>query len=295
MVYLEEQSTFLQRLKGSPLAPLLNEILYEQVADHSLETHNANDVATNLIICVKTGNKAHAKQIFTQFSKRQYNKDSHWIYDNFIVFCIVCAVHKFKLNADWIIGVINLTYSKANLTDKRIKDSFKNILAGNYNSKGDYHQISLVYQFLAKDEMLDNDRLNEMYVELWEATFPFTEDDFLNVISLKAIEIAFLKKALLNPHEFILMNHFVPIFKRRTEIFANILSWILIALITIGSFYMLWLLFEKSTTYPLLSKALFFLLSISGFGVSIFWGWKKGLSKFILIVVNKTFGYPKEK
>ncbi|MDB5006258.1 MAG: hypothetical protein JWP45_651 [Mucilaginibacter sp.] len=42
------------------------------------------------------------------------------------------------------------------------------------------------------------------------------------------------------------------------------------------------------------TKVLFFLLSVSGFGVSDFWGWKKGLSKFMLMLINKLFGFPKE-
>ncbi|MND81371.1 hypothetical protein D3C80_731690 [compost metagenome] len=151
MVYIEEHSAYLQRLKQSPLAPLLNEILYEPVANYSLETHNANEVAVSLIICVKTNNKVHAEQILNQFSKRKINKESHWIYDNFIVFSLVCAVHKFNLPVHWIRETINVTYSQANPIDKKIKDTFRNILTGNYNSKGDYHQISLVYQFLAKN------------------------------------------------------------------------------------------------------------------------------------------------
>jgi len=294
MVYIEEQSAYLDRLKLSPLAPLLQEVLYDGVAAYSMETHNANEVAVSLIICVKTGNKADAEKILSQFSKRQVNKDSHWIYDNFIVFSIVCAVHKFGLSTDWISGAINLTYSAATALDKKIKDTFRNILTGNYSSRGDYHQISVVYQFIAKDESLNDARLNEMYVELWESSFPFADDDFLNVMSLKAIEIAFIKKAMLNPHQFTLMNNFVPTFKKRSEIISKIISWTVIAVITIASFYLLDLLNEKSKSYPLFSKVLFFLLSVSGFGVSIFWGWKKGLSKFILMLINKLFGFPKE-
>ena len=294
MVYIEEQSAYLSQLKLSPLAPLLNEVLYDRVAGYSMETHNANEVAVSLIICVKTGNKTDAETILNQFSKRRVNKDSHWIYDNFIVFSIVCAVHKFELSTDWISGAINLTYSAATPVDKKIKDTFRNILTGNYSSRGDYHQISVVYQFLAKDEKPNEARINEMYIELWEASFPFSDDDFLNVMSLKAIEVAFTKKALLNPHQFALMNSFVPSFKKRSEMIAKTVSWTLIAVITVGSFYLLDLLNEKSKSYPLFSKVLFFLLSVSGFGVSIFWGWKKGLSKFILMLINKLFGFPKE-
>lgn len=294
MVYLEEQSAYLDRLKLSPLAPLLNEVLYESTAEYSMETHDANKVAVSLIVCVKDDNKADAETILTQFSKRQINKDSHWIYDNFIVFSIVCAVHRFGLSTEWISAAINLTYSAAPPVDKKIKDSFRNILTGNYSSKGDYHQISVVYQHIAKDEKPNEARLNEMYIELWETSFPFSDDDFLNVMSLKAVEIAFIKKALLDPHQFALMNRFVPSFKKRAELLANVIAWTFIAIITITSFYLLDLLNEHSKSYPLFSKVLFFLLSISGFGVSIFWGWKKGLSKFILLLINKLFGYPKE-
>ncbi|UOE52462.1 hypothetical protein MTO98_15405 [Mucilaginibacter sp. SMC90] len=294
MVYLEEQSAYLQQLQQSGLAPLLSEILHTPTAVHSLETHDANTVAVNLIICVKTNNKTDAELILNQFSKRKITRESHWIYDNFIIFAIVCTVHKFDLQALWIKEAINLTYSNANDTDKRIKDTFRNLLNGNYSSKGDYHQISLVYQFIAKEERPNETRLNEMYVELWESPFPFADDNFLNVVSLKAIEIAFGKKAMLSPHQFELMNSFVPVFKQRAERISMVASWVLITVITVWSFYLLWLLYNKPEAYPLFSKVLFFILSISGFGVSILWGLKKGLSAFIFTTIKKTFGYPKE-
>ncbi|UEG55023.1 hypothetical protein LLH06_08600 [Mucilaginibacter daejeonensis] len=294
MVYIEEQSAYLQQLKQSDMAALLREILHAQTGIHSLETHDANKVAINLIICVKTGNKNDAELILKQFSKRKITRENHWIYDNFIIFAIVCAVHKFDMPSDWIKEVIDLTYSNASLTDKRIKDTFRNILNSNYGSKGDFHQISLVYQYIAKDEKPNEARMNEMYVELWEAPFPFADDNFLNVVSLKAIEIAFAKKAMLSPHDLQLMNQFVPVFKKRAESIARVASRILISVMTLGSFYLLWLLYNKSDVYPLFSKILFFILSISGFGVSILWALKKGLSTYIFKIIKKTFGYPKE-
>jgi len=291
MVYIEQQSAYLSQFADSPIESLLNEILKQEVGKFSDDIHNAGDLALNLLISLKSNDEEKAIKYYTIFNKRQPTKESHWIYDNYILFAIVCTVRKFKLDAQWIRNVINISYNGADQTNKKIKDTFKNILAENYNAKGDFHQISLLYQYLANDGHYQNEAINKMFHHLWVKTFPFFEEDFLNVLSIKAIEIAFSKKALLNEREFYYLNGFVPSFNARADFIAKMFArFIIIGLITVV-FYVLWQLNNSEKQYPLAVKTIVFLSSFSGVGVLAVWGWKSNLASFFRTFINRLFDY----
>lgn len=291
MVYIEQQSGYLRQFDDLPIAPILSEILKQEEGRFSDDIHNAGDLALNLLISLKSNDKESALKYYTIFNKRQPTKDSHWIYDNYVLFAIVCVVRKFNFDTQWIRNVIDISYNGADSANKKIKDTFKNILAENYNAKGDFHQISLVYQYLANDGHYQNEAINKMFHHLWLKTFPFFEEDFLNVLSIKAIEIAFMKKALLTDREFYYLNGFVPIFNARADFIARIFSRLIIVGLMAFVFYVLWKLNNSEKDYPLAVKTIVFLSSFSGVGVLAVWGWKSNLASFFRTFINKLFNY----
>lgn len=286
-----EQTTFFQRLNESPMQPLFHELHSSEIGNYTEDLSNASSLALNLLIAVKANNKEQAEKYLSIFSKRQPSKDSHWIYDNYVLFCIVAAVAKFSLDSSWISRVINLSLAGASSVDKDIRESLKNLLAGNYNAKNDFHQISMVYQFISKDEHYRDEHINNVFSVLWLKPFPFFNEDFLDLMSLKAIEVAVVKKALLSKQEQYDLKGFIPAFDRKANKLANVLSWLIVTILILVVFYGLLKLNEAEGNFPAFIKPLFFLMGLSGIGVLGLIGWKKGIAKILRRRINSFFHY----
>jgi hypothetical protein len=286
-----EQTNFFQRLNESPMQPLFHELRSGEIGNFTDDVSNASSLALNLLIAVKANNKEQVEKFLSIFSKRQPSKDSHWIYDNYVLFCLVAAVAKFGLDASWISSVINLSLAGAGPIDKRIRETFKNLLAGNYNGKNDFHQISMVYQFLSKDEHYHDEHINGVFSDLWLKPFPFFNEDFLDLISLKAIEVAVVNKALLSKQEQYDLKSFIPAFDSKANKLANVLSWLIIAILILAVFYGLLKLNAAEENFPAFIKPLLFMLGLSGVGVLGIIGWKKGIAKIIRKWINSFFHY----
>lgn len=293
MVSLDQQTAFFQRLNDSALQPLVQEIGSVEIGAFTSESANASDFALNLLISVKAANKQQAEQYYTLFSKRQPSKETHWIYDNYVLFCIVAAVVKFGFDTTWITNVINLSLSGGTAVQKGIKETFKNLLAGNYNAKNDYHQISLVYQFLSKDEHYQDDHINKTFNEIWLKPFPIYNEDFLDLMSLKAIEVAVAKKSLLTSQEQYHLKYFVPTYDRKIGMLTTRLSWLVVLSLIAAIFYSLFKLNSLESELPVLVKGVFFLLGISGAGVLAVWNWKKGIASILRKGADTFFRYKK--
>jgi len=291
MVYLEQQSTYLKKFNSSPIAPVVDEILHVAVGNFSDDVHNATDLSLNLLIALKQNDKVSAERFYGIFNQRQPTRESHWIYDNFVLFSITCVVQKFGLEQKWLRAVIDMSYTSADPLNKTIRDTLKNILAGNFNAKGDFHQISIVYQFLAKDEHYQDEAMNSMSSSLWLKSFPFFEDDFLNLMSIKALEVVLLKKASLTETQFYHLHNFSRQYNIRADVLSIYIARVLIISVIALAFGVLWRITNSETEYPIAVKIIAFLGSFSGVGILAFWGWTSNLAKLVRKLIDKIFAY----
>ncbi|MET7253999.1 hypothetical protein [Dyadobacter fermentans] len=232
MVHLEERYLYINRLKESQvLKPLVTEILSDGVIETLTESYEANSVALNLLIFVKNEDRVSAMTLYDVFSKRRPTKETHWVYDDFVLFALVCTVRKFSLSTEWLKGVLELTITTGSNIDKTVRHTFNNLLSGNLLGNDDFYQISIVCQKLTGQLFVDNLKVDTMLKDLWTKNFPFFESDFLNVISLKAIEIAFESKGILSPIEFFEGVKFSGFFRERVDSVANGISWSVVTLL----------------------------------------------------------------
>lgn len=286
-----EQGAFFQRLRESPMEPIIQEITSDKVGNYSDDTSNASNLALNLLIAVKVNNGNAAKKYVQILSKRRPTKESHWIYDNYLLFSVVTAIAKFGLETAWVSEVINLSLSGSFGEDKKIKETFKNIVAGNLNAKNDFHQISMLYQSISGDEQFQSMQINSVFSAHWMKPFPYYEDDFLNLSSLRAVEIAVQKKSLLNAQQQYDLDVFLPTFNRRADLLSNIISWLIVISLMATISYGLVKLNAIEKDFPAVVKMIFFLIGLSGVGILGVLGWKKGIARFIRKIFNSFFRF----
>jgi hypothetical protein len=286
MVHLETKYEYLEKCKEDiQVKNLVNQILKEESIPIIVDQNNASIVAVNLITCIKKNDREMALEIYTQFAKRKPTRESHWIYDEFVVFALLCTVCKFSFDTIWIRDVIHFSSQTRTPELQTINTTFLNILNGNFNVKQDYHQISLVCQHLIKNESYDLERVNKMFAKLWNLPFPFFESTFLNIISIRAIEISFAIKGLLSPQNYFDHQYFIERFFNRTEVAAKICSWFTLLVSAAALYYLLW---KVNVTNEKLTS---FIISVTGVGVAAIFGLRKKMQDNVTVYLRKIFGY----
>lgn len=288
MVHLEDKYNYLETIKQSAeINAFVDLILYDKIYTPSGEQlqNTAGSISLALIDCIRRNDKSMAAELFNHFAKRNPTKDSHWIYDEFVVFALISSVQKFSFDHSWLKDVLLLASQTTDPVLQKVIETFKNILSSNFNVKGDFHQISLVYQHISNSEQYDNERINKMFRDLWMLKFPFYDSTFLNIVSLKAIQIAFEAKGLLDPQQYFESKTFVDRFQKRSRIIGALLSVLFLILLALFLALALWkasIINEKLTS---------FITSVAGVGITGVFVLHKRLKNFFSNLLRRIFGY----
>ena len=252
----------------------------------TLVQSDTNSLACNILSIVVANDKTRFLALYDVLSQRKPSRETEWIYNDYFIFSVLCAVKKFDLSPIWLREILTLRDTVTDEEKRNISFTFKNILAGNVNIRGDYHQVSIVYQYITKQEEYDEIRINKMFSHLWRSEFPFFDSTFLNLVSLKAVEIAFKCKLLVDPDKLNASNKFTHQFLQRTAKIANltasILYLLIIALLIIATLY------YSENKYI---KGLLTVIALFGVGLSSYNGLKKKLAQYLTIKLRSLLGY----
>ena len=288
MVSLEAKSAYMAPLLESPMPRFFVGVLYDQpdLQPPKLQLADSNSLACNVLHFVRNADEAPCRELYQQLQGRKPNKESEWIYNDYLVFSLVCAVKKFALPSEWVRQLLALRASQDE-EKQRLNTTLNNILAGNINNREDYHQVSLVYQMLTGEQAPDETRLNKMFKFLWRQPFPFFASPFLNLISLKALELAFNRKGLLDPEQFFAAEQFAGRFLRRTRSLASIVVTVLVLALVLS-------LAIATVRYPTNGWVKLGLVLTSAFGVDVlasFSGLRDKLRDIATKALRRAFGY----
>lgn len=242
-----------------------------------------------MLFYVRRADSAAATSLYQKLATRQVRVDSEWIHNDYLVFALVCVVQKFQLDGKWVRQVLH-NRPNADATQWLINKSFDNLLAGNYNAKEDYHQISIVYQLITQQEQFDVERLHKMFAYLWRHSFPYFESEFLNVVSLRAIRAAFEAKGLTDIEQRFVAERFAHQFLKRVSTISKALTYsifilIIIAMSTGAIFYA-----ENKWVKGALAG-----LTTLGLGASFFADIRSWVALRVEKLVQKFWGYSVDK
>lgn len=285
MVHLEARHEYLSNLnKSGIVAVLIDEILYDKTGPIEPNPSEASEVALALLRCIRKDKKDWASEIYWRFSHRQPTKESHWIYDEFVMFALCSTVVRFSFDKAWLMKVLALCQNTGSEQTK-IYNSFRNVLSGNLNANGDFYQVSIVYQHLSNAYSYDGNLVDEMLEELWAIEFPFYESVFLNIVSLKAIGLSLQFKGVLKPGELAHSKEFVAKFLKRTNLISYSITIMLLVTFVIGACIAYWKLYER---YPTIFA---FVTAISGIGLLGILTLRKPINLWLNKGIRKFFGY----
>ncbi|MCB2380359.1 hypothetical protein LGH70_22395 [Hymenobacter sp. BT635] len=288
MVSLEAKSAYMAPLLESPMPHFFVGILYDQpdLQPPRLQLADSNSLACNVLHFVRHAEAVPCRELYQQLQGRKPNKESEWIYNDYLVFSLVCAVKKFALPSEWVRQLLSLRASHDEERQK-LNATLRNILAGNLNNREDYHQVSLVYQVLTGEQVPDETRLNKMFKFLWRQPFPFFTSPFLNLISLKALELAFNSKGMLNPEQFFAAEQFTERFLLRTRRIAAFVVTVPVLALVVS-------LGVATVRYPENGWVKLALLLTSAFGVDVlgaFSGLRDKLRGIATGALRRALGY----
>jgi len=267
MVSVESQSAYWLPLRANPLTNFFIDFLDEKpgLLPPDLNISDNDNVVCNLLTYVRQTNINDATSLYQRLTTRQVRPDSEWIHNDYLIFALICTVRKFQLDSSWLRQIL-LQRPNTEATQRLINKSFDNLLAENYSAKEDYHQISVICQLVIQREQFAPEQLHKMFAYLWRHSFPyFPESEFLNIVSLRAIRVAFEAKGLLNPEEQFVARKFTKLFLSRVALISKILTYGIFASIITG--LVVGAIFYSENLWV---KALLGSLSALGLGASFF-------------------------
>lgn len=226
MVSVEVKAGYWQALRAVSLVSFFIDFLDgELVRPTSVpDPAEAESMVEHLLACVRDGDRESATGLYERLSARRLQSESELVHDDFLVFAVVCTVRKFQLDDQWIRNLLRLRPAHEP-HQQMLTKSFGNLLAGDYNAREDYHQVSVAFQLVVGQYQPDAVRLHKMVAFLWRNPFPWFDSEFLTIISMRAIRAAFEVKGLLNPEQRFETEEFVSRFKQQVTLLSEVVSW----------------------------------------------------------------------
>ncbi len=284
MVFVEEKSNYLQKIeKENDLFFLKEYFWHKSVVSITSESKTVH----KLIFALAHNDISQIEEIIDDYSKREPNPQSAYINNDLITFLFVCIIQKFNLEKQWLINFIEQRKSEEE-EKKSITKTFQNLLNDNFESKDNYFEIVIVYKEILGTIQNNKNILNETYEKLSKKTFPFYDSQFLNLISLRAIDLIILWKGLDDYTEFNNLKTFSQVFDNRVSILSKILSWICILFFLSLTIYFSYKLFFGTKEEKDLFSQIFSVLSLVGF--SLIGIGRKKVETFFKNSLNKLYG-----
>ncbi|HEY4784612.1 MAG TPA: hypothetical protein VIH57_01125 [Bacteroidales bacterium] len=289
MVSIEERFSYYSRIKDSPkLTAFYNLLSSIPIGLPNQFSNETEEIYYGVIQSIQQDKKKDFDLNYSKKSKSNPSKDSPtpFVNDDFLIFCLVLGVLKFRYDTKWIKSIIAIR------SRNPITITLENILGENYFTKSNLPELVLMFLHLTNPNLITNDFLNSAYKNINENTELFeSKNDIQIICSIKSFDLIIYYKGARDGHEIRLLNEFKDVFTKRVKILAWLVQTTLFILILYGIIKFITLNTQAKAFIDSIGSALKILglLGLSQIGNIV-----PVLRKFIYKIVLKSFGYPKE-
>jgi len=268
MVSLITRHEYIKQVEHDEYSIALVAFLWEQEINKSIATtsNNANDISKNAFFALHTNDPIFFSKVYEEISRRKPNQDSEWVFNDVLLFAIVLGVYKFKTSRDWIDSVLAIRLKHSQSDSGLVTQTFLDILGGNLVNKNNHQPLTLVMKYILNLPLGEADHINSIYQELIQRAFPYSKTSFLNLISLKALDVVLLSKGLINLERQKAIEEFLDRFNEKITFFATLLWWALISIIVLVSIKFFIYFFTATTEQVEIINRIITSLSIVGIG-----------------------------
>ena len=250
MVSLIARSEYIQQFESDEYSvALVDFLLNKEVSiDSNFTLSNANDATVYALYAIQKNNPNLFLEAYEQISHRKPKPDSDWIYNDILLFALTVGVCKFKLDEKWLLEILDLRATQTDDEKKLIAQTFIDALKENFDSTNNYLPLMLVIKDLLDLPPGDTLYVNSVYIELVQKKFPYSKAAFLNLISLKSLDIILIAKGVIDWERQKAMTEFINRYEQRIHQIATI-PWGLLVIMIVG--LSAWFLYFYSVPYTL--------------------------------------------
>jgi hypothetical protein len=232
MVSLENRTDYSLRINEShKLTAFNNLLLGKDIVSFQKEDLNESDeIYLGLVNGIHSNDQAAFENYYNKKNKSHPSKESPspFVSDDFLIFCLIVGITKFRLNNSWIKTIVSIRSRNA------ITITLENILNENYYSKSNLYEIVLMYFQLNNPSLITNDFLNNTYKSIVENTTLFdSKSDFQILCAVRAYDLIIELKVSPEGSEINLLKEFNSSFLKRIKI----LSWFIQTVLLVALLY----------------------------------------------------------
>lgn len=289
MVSIVDKFSYLNRISDSPKLSAFNQLLMGNTIaqQHGNEVSEADEIYFNIISAIQSNDKTAFEISYGKKSKSNPGKESPapFVNDDFLIFCIILGVSKFKIDKSWIKNIVSIRGKNA------ITTTLDNLLTENYFSTSNLPEIVFMFLQNINTSLITNDFLNSTYLRINEnPTLLDSKSDFQILCAIHSYNAIILLKEAPEGSEIQLLKLFGTSFVKRMKV----LSWLMQAVILAGLIYgLLKLPVYSPATVEIINKYSFAFTVLGALGITLLGNQLTFISKKTHELTMRLFGYPK--
>jgi hypothetical protein len=218
MVFIEHKAKYFQEIEQNTNSDYFVKFLYSSV---SIIISENNTIELKLLQSIEQNNVLLIQNDYNDFSEREPNSESQYLYKDLLIFLLICVSIKFQLNNTWLLRFIKLR-KNVDYETELLTNTFINILNNSFENKSNCNVVIIVFKEILGIKQSD-ELLNTVFKEYSCKLFPFFEKQFLNILAIKSIDTIIYRKGFFDFAELTKLKMFSLSFLKRTKLIGNIL------------------------------------------------------------------------
>lgn len=193
---------------------------------------NTRDLTVLLLNATQSGDQREAKALLDELARRKITDDSDWVYDNFLLFACVAASKRFGLDTPMLGDVCRKRMSVQTGEESAITRTFQSLLDGQNDAPVRY--LLLAFEVCGCVARPSDEVLSAAYKQALGVLADEGSTVFRKLVAAVARDRVVALKGLDDPDLRRNQGLFIQTAARRTRIVANVLYWVLLALVSIA-------------------------------------------------------------